>query len=101
MTMDTVSKAVPIPQGALFTITTGEYSDYTVHGVFRALKEIDMDALRKQWLRNHPEQKEMHTFDEHQFLAAMTRRGLFKPVKSWNWHLGDYGNIDRMRTRGP
>ena len=33
--MNYQAKMVPIPKGALFTVTTGEYSDYGVGGVFR------------------------------------------------------------------
>ena len=40
-----MKKMIPIPKDALFYISTGEYSDYCVTGVFRALQEIDADSL--------------------------------------------------------
>jgi hypothetical protein len=38
----------------IFTMTTGEYSDFSIQGVFRALEEIDCDALLKKWDADHP-----------------------------------------------
>jgi hypothetical protein len=36
----------PIKVGALCIVTTGEYSDYRILGVYRALKPFDKDTLR-------------------------------------------------------
>ena len=47
---------LPIPKGAIFTVTAGCCSDYSVDGVFRAVEEIDVAALRDAWLSAHPEQ---------------------------------------------
>lgn len=88
--------AEPIPAGALFTVTTGEYSDYSVHGVFRALKEIDTESLRDEWIRINPDQGEHYQFDEVKFLAYAAKNGLFEQIECWAWHLGSYGCIDRM-----
>jgi hypothetical protein len=38
-----------IPEGAVFYVSTGEYSSYEVIDVCRALKQIDLDSLRKEY----------------------------------------------------
>ena len=50
----TEKRAVPIPKGAIFTISTGACSDYVVEGVYRALTEIDADDLMQEWLYSNP-----------------------------------------------
>lgn len=85
-----------IPAGAIFTVTTGCYSDYFVRGVFRAVKEIDADALRAEWLALHPDQAGNYKFQESDFLAWASSRGLFEPVDSWEWHLADYSRMSEM-----
>jgi len=85
---------IGIPAGSLLTITTGEYSDYTVHGVFRAIKDLDVDALKAEWLLVHPNQAENYKFSAVAFLAHIAN--LLEPVECFEWHLADYGNITEM-----
>jgi hypothetical protein len=93
--------AVPIPAGAVFTISTGCYSDYSVSGVFRAVRDIDTETLKEEWLKKYPAQRERYHFDDCAFLADVFRRGLFEPVSRWEWHLTDYSDADEMRLSGP
>lgn len=92
---------VIIPAGALFTVSTGEYSEYTVWGVFRAKQDIDTAAELAEWLKAHPDQKEDYHFDEKQFFADVTRRGLIEDVPSYEWHLAEYGSSEEMKLTGP
>ena len=87
-----------IPAGAYLTVSTGEYSDYSVSGVFRALKNIDADALRAQWLKDHPDNIEHYRFDEDAFLAWVAKEGFLEPVPSFEWHLCDYSRASEMRV---
>lgn len=86
-------KANPIPAGHIFTVTTGCYSEYSVHGVFRTIAEVDPDALVAQWLAAHEEQRRPWGFDEAAFLAWVSRQGLIEPVDSLEWHVGDQGEV--------
>jgi hypothetical protein len=90
---------IPIPAGALFTITTGDYSDYSIHGVFRALREINADALQETWLTNHPEQRVHYNFREDEFLAWIAREGYMEAVNCFEWHLCDYSSVGEMTVR--
>ena len=87
---------VVIPAGSLLTVSTGEYSDYSVWGVFRALKDIDAQALREQWLADHPEQTAPYQFNEYKFFAWVASQGVVEAVPSAVWHLGDYGRAEEM-----
>jgi len=90
-----------IPAGATFTVSTGEYSDYGVHGVFRALKDIDPAKLAADWLKKHPDQAESYQFDERKFLGEAFRAGLFEHIPSFEWHLCDYSRISEMDVTPP
>ena len=94
-----MSKLVPIPKGATFTVTSGCYSDFTVHGVFRALAEIDVECLRAEWLEAHPEQREHYRFNDSGFLTSMA--SLMESVESWELHLCDYSNADEICVSQP
>lgn len=89
-------KMVPIPAGALFTVSVGEYSDYRVSVVFHALAEIDAEALRAEWLREHPEQGDAYSFEYDAFLAWVLGKGLREPVSSYEWHPADCRNASEM-----
>ena len=44
-----MSKTQIIPEGALFVITEGEYSDYGLRSLMRATVEIDVPAVWDEW----------------------------------------------------
>lgn len=92
------SNLLPIPAGALFTITTGAWSSYQVAGVFRALSQIDTGALLLDYLEINPEQKERYRFNESKFLAWVYSKNLFEPVECWEWHLCDYSTASSEGT---
>ena len=94
-----MSKLVPIPKGATFTVTSGCYSDFTVQGVFRALAEIDVDRLRGEWLAAHPEQRQQYSFNDSGFLLSMA--SLMEPIETWELHLCDYSNADEINVTQP
>jgi hypothetical protein len=89
-----MKKMIPIPKDALFYISTGEYSDYCVTGVFRALQEIDADSLLEQWLTAHPEQRQPYKFKDKDFLTSVAH--LMQPVESWEWHIESYAMAEYM-----
>jgi len=96
-----MSKMKPIPKGATFTITAGEYSDYGVHGVFIALEDIDTSALQAEYFSLHPEQEKTYGFREDQFLAWVCAKPLMRQLDSWEWHLGGNGCFARGGLFGP
>ena len=88
-----MSEPVVIPIGTIFTITTGEYSDYSVRGVFKALKEIDYKACTEAYLEQHPAQREDYSFKEHSFITWAYQQGYMDLIDSMEWHLSDCSSI--------
>lgn len=95
------SKMVVIPKGSYLTVTTGEYSDYDVQGVFRALQDIDAEALREEWLGEYPGQQQDYHFRTDIFLGWVVRKGIIDLVPSYEWHLDSYGCVDAMGVAPP
>lgn len=87
-----------IPEGATFTITTGEYSDYCVQGVFKAIYDINPQTLLDEYLNANPKQRENYSFDDRQFLAFVSAKGLIEQVECFEWHLCDYGKCGEMQV---
>jgi hypothetical protein len=85
------SVPMPIPAGALFTITSGAYSDYSIDGVFRALVEIDLHDLLIRWFEDHPDQQEKYSFEREAFLASICM--MMEQVDCYEMHLGDYSSM--------
>jgi hypothetical protein len=85
-----------IKQGSLLTISTGEYSDYFIQGVFRATKEINVDELTKTYLAENPRQRKEFEFNDSQFLGWVARQGFLEPIDCYEWHLSEYGKVERM-----
>lgn len=77
-----------IKAGTLLTISTGCYSDYSVHGVFRVLKDItqeDYESFRVEddgWC------------DLSEVIAKMATLGYIENVESTELHLGSYGELE-------
>jgi hypothetical protein len=76
-----------IPKGSIFTISTGEYSNYCIRGIFKATEDINPNALIASWLAAHPEQKEKYCFQESDFIASLSL--ILEPIDAFEWHLSD------------
>lgn len=94
--MAEAEKMLVIPKGALFTVTTGRYSDYSVDGIFRALGEINGDTLRAEYLAENPDQSEEYMFDRDRFIVWLMRKDLLESIDSFEWHIHDYGDAKEM-----
>lgn len=81
-----------IKSGTLLTVSTGEYSDYSVHGVFRALKDITYEDLREARKAQPGEYDEY--CDIKQIIAFLATQGYIEDVPSLELHLGAYGELD-------
>ncbi len=91
-----MSKMAIIPAGSIFTVTTGEYNDYSVQGVFRAKVDIDAEALRDEWLIMHPDQRRDYRFKAFDFMGWVARRDLIEALDCFEWHLTDYARASEM-----
>jgi hypothetical protein len=80
-----------ICKGSIMTITEGEYSDFTIHGTFTVLRDIDPDAVEEAFMKAHPDEDR----DCLRCLGMVTRflidAGYVEKLETSNLHLGDYG----------
>ena len=93
------SDMLPIPKGMLFTVTKGAYSDYAVHGVFRARQDIDTLSLKSQWLADHPDVYDARgesICNEHTFLAWLAGMNLIEQIQCMEWFLSCYDDPSDM-----
>lgn len=76
-----------IKAGMILTISTGDYSCYSVHGVFRALKDITQEDYESFNVAN------TGYFDPSKVLAKMATLGYIEDVESTELHLGGYETL--------
>lgn len=82
-----MSKILFFPKGSLVYFTTGEYSDYLVHGVFQTLVDCDLPALAKQYIENDKEAK------PDDFPSWLVSKQYVDPVDATEVWLGSYGRF--------
>lgn len=91
-----MSKMRIIKAGEFVMLSSGAYSDYGIHGLYRATADIDPDKLVAEWLGANPDQKEQYSFREDAFVSDAYKRGLLEAMDAVEWHLGDYGSTAEM-----
>jgi hypothetical protein len=82
-------------------ISSGEYSDYQVYGVFRPLKNFTMrEALAKflgYWLTSERaksgEDLESTPYPD-EFIAWLAAEGYIEDIKAQEFHIGSYGSLE-------
>jgi len=83
-----------IREGQLVAISEGEWDNYRIMLVGRALQEIDTDALKTEWLAAHPDQAENYHASLDGFVLWLLRdKKLFSPVDVMDWRVGAYSNF--------
>ena len=93
----TNKKQATIPKGTIVTITSGEYSDYSIIGAFRSLKDISHDDIEsaKSEIENRPDREELYGYELYTgFIAVLIVRGFLEDINSAEIYLGDYGQIE-------
>lgn len=91
-----------IPEGMLFTITAGEYSDYETITLCRAQKEIDVSALQEEYLLLNEDQRgdlKFNTFAMINWLINHT--DYVEELDFSEMHTGDYSTADFSCTPHP
>ena len=86
-----------IPAGTIVTMTTGEYSDYSIIGAFRAVRDITHDDIErvKREIEERPNRDEMYGYELYTaFIAVLVASGFLEDTPSAEIYLGDYGRIE-------
>lgn len=92
-----------IKAGSILTLETGEYSDFTYHGPFKVLKDINqrqvVELFRAQWKPTLDPGEELGAWDNHpdpyEFMWWLTKEGYIEDIASHHsWHIGSYGRLE-------
>jgi hypothetical protein len=82
-----------LTKGETITISTGEYSDYYVRGVFRVTADFEPQEMIDAYLAEHPDQREPYSAEITEFLVWLATKNILEPVESREWHLSSYGTF--------
>lgn len=82
----------------LYILTTGSHSSYSIIGIYKGKKGIDIKALGERWVREFPDKavKPWSTksgkqyFDDEHFRDFVIKEGGLEPVESEEMHIPDY-----------
>lgn len=87
--------------GKLVTFTSGQYSDYSMHGTFVALETVTRERINEVAgllrTRAEAEEEKLGWYDgdlHEEFQAEMIRKGWLVSVDNTERHLGSYGYLD-------
>lgn len=84
-----------IKKGSMFLLTDGEYSDYEAITLCKATTDIDVMALRAEYMALYPEQNKDYSFRESQFCKwLVVDKKVCKELDYFEWHLGSYSKAD-------
>lgn len=109
-----------ITAGELLTFSTGEYSDYTVHGVFRALRTFEVARTMREYVQEivdgqtdksefyvdkarewlAGEYSSPYVGNEDDYLAWLALHGYIVDEPSREIHVGAYGRLEIHNFEG-
>ncbi|ENQ1627738.1 hypothetical protein ACEOHO_004104 [Vibrio vulnificus] len=93
-------------KGELIALSTGEYSDYCVNGLVRALKDFDASVLLEEWAAENAvllEDTNMVRYTRKvcrekengmSFLGWLNKNGYTEDVKYRELHTGSYDDVE-------
>lgn len=80
----------PVKAGELLTLSSGEYSDYHVLTVARALDNFDPTKVARQFELEAGEDVDPH----YGFIAMLVEQGLIEELNYREVHVGCYDRLD-------
>jgi hypothetical protein len=84
-----------LKKGEITLITSGEYSDYGVQTVVRALEDFHILEMRDEYLSGHREQSGRYDADHQQFVQwLVNERKCVEEVEHREWHIGSYSTLE-------
>jgi len=83
--------------GEVLMLTSGEYSDYSVNGVFVVQKGFNKREIINEFVKEtKPFDEDMDLFyvDERDFVAWIHKKGLVTDINYTEWRCISYGSFD-------
>lgn len=85
-----------VKKGQIMVLTSGDYSDYGINAIFKALEDFDLDAEVQEYYKQETEVQ----FDRNRrktgidFPAWLVKWRVAEEVDFLEIHTGDYGEVD-------
>ena len=82
-----------IKKGQVVVFTSGDYSDYTIEAIGKAVSTFDEKAVLKEYFQIHPEHHGLYEFNSYAFENwLMNEARLVEEIDYQEWNLQDsYG----------
>ncbi len=82
--------------GMMLVLETGEYSDFSVTGPFRVMRDFDqaqiVETFKAKWKPKYDFKK---TPDTDDFMGWLSRGGYIQDIDGVvSWHIGSYGRLE-------
>ena len=90
-----------LKKGTFFVLTTGEYSDYEMITLCIATTDIDVIALRSEYLEINPEQDEAFSFETGDFVKwLIVDKKVCQELDYFEWHVDRYHSVFSVDSYG-
>jgi len=84
-----------IKKNEMFLFSAGSYSNYEVITICKAKTDIDIELLKKEYLKNNPDEEEDYCFKQYKFVKwIIVDKKLAEEIRYKEWHLGSYAIAD-------
>jgi len=79
-----------IKKDETFIITAGEYEDYNIHGLHKALKDFHMIELKEEYKNKYPQIGYYYYFNYEKFVKWIVEiKKISKPINYKECYIGD------------
>jgi hypothetical protein len=86
-----------VKKGQQLLLTEGEYSDYSVIGIFTAKEDLNTKELKAEYLKSYPKQDQPYRSDHHKFVNWLCNtKNLVDEVDFRELHIGSYSSLSDM-----
>lgn len=85
-----------IKQGQLLLFTSGEYSNYQVHDLYRATRDFDMGEAIREHIKANPSQIEAYESNFDAVLAFLqVEKKYIESIEYQEVYLGSYSSLEK------
>lgn len=84
-----------VAKGDLIIMTSGDYSDYIIDTLCRALADFDIEEMRQEYLAQFPERDKPYSFSGAHFRKwLIADRKLLKELRAREWNFDSWGGAN-------
>ena len=84
-----------IKKGTMLVISTGEYSNFTIHTLCKALQDIDTEVVKQEYLLVHPEEGVEYHANFYRFMKwIIVDKQLVEEIVYGEWYVGSYSTLE-------